>query len=98
MLTPGGLTLTLNTGGSNPGPTVQSRASTIRGTRIPNTLVPLFGLAIWIALLSWIVPTGRFDVIEADAHARIALDSSATKRRNRTPTTSFVDLDRFRTC
>ncbi|MEO8010573.1 MAG: putative basic amino acid antiporter YfcC [Dokdonella sp.] len=56
---------------------------------MPDTLVLLFCLAIGLALLSWIVPTGRFDVVEVDGHARIALDSFRYEASATPPVTVF---------
>ncbi len=42
---------------------------------MPDTLVLLFGLALVLALLSWVVPTGRFDVQDVGGHQRVDLGS-----------------------
>ena len=42
---------------------------------MPDTLVLLFGLAIVLCALTWVIPTGRFDVQEVGGHRRVDLSS-----------------------
>lgn len=57
--------------------------------RMPDTLVLLFGLAAILAVLTWIVPSGRFDVQEVDGRQRVDLSSFRYEEAPAPPATLF---------
>lgn len=71
---------------SNPS---RSSAPTPSTWSMPDTLVLLFALAVVLAALSWVVPTGRFDVQEVDGKQRVDLASFRYEPAPAPPATLF---------
>ncbi len=71
-----------------PSPSEQPNAA-LSVKRMPDTLVLLFGLAALLALLSWVVPTGRFDVQEVEGRERVDLSSFRYEPAAAPPATLF---------
>lgn len=56
---------------------------------MPDTLVILFALAVMLALLTWVVPAGRFDVQQVDGRQRVDLSSFRYEAAPAPPATLF---------